>query len=64
MPYNKKELFNLPVEEKLELVGVLWDQIDDELMPVTKRRDCVCKRAIRTPQSKSFRGDDVGAIKK
>ncbi len=32
MPYNKEELFNLPVEEKLELVGILWDQIDDEFL--------------------------------
>ncbi len=36
MPYNKEELFNLPVEEKLELVEALWDKIDDELMPVTE----------------------------
>jgi putative addiction module component (TIGR02574 family) len=35
MPYNREELFNLPVEEKLELVEALWDKIDDELMPVT-----------------------------
>ena len=34
MPYNKEELFNLPVEEKLELVEALWDKIDDELLPV------------------------------
>jgi len=36
MPYNKEELFNLPVEEKLELVEALWDKIDDELMPVSE----------------------------
>ena len=36
MPYNKEELFNLPVEEKLELVEALWDKFDDELMPVTE----------------------------
>ncbi len=34
MPYNKEELFKLPVEEKLELVEALWDKIDDELMPL------------------------------
>lgn len=32
MPYNREELFNLPVEEKLELVQELWDKIDDELI--------------------------------
>jgi putative addiction module component (TIGR02574 family) len=36
MAYDKEELFNLPVEEKLELVEALWNQIDDELMPVSK----------------------------
>lgn len=32
MPYNKEELFKLPVEEKLELVEELWDNIDNELL--------------------------------
>ena len=32
MPYNKEELFKLPVEEKLELVEALWDNIDNELL--------------------------------
>ena len=32
MAYNKEELFNLPVEEKLELVEALWESIDDELL--------------------------------
>jgi putative addiction module component (TIGR02574 family) len=36
MPYNKEELFNLPIEEKLELVEALWDKIDDELLPVSE----------------------------
>jgi putative addiction module component (TIGR02574 family) len=36
MPYNKEELFNLPVQEKLELVEALWDKIDDELLPVSE----------------------------
>ena len=36
MAYDKERLFTLPVEEKLELVVALWDQIDNELMPVTK----------------------------
>lgn len=36
MSYNKEELFNLPIEEKLELVEALWDKIDDELLPVSE----------------------------
>ena len=36
MPYNKEELFKLPIEDKLELVEDLWDRIDDELLPVTE----------------------------
>ena len=36
MPYNKEELLNLPVDEKLELVEALWESIDDNSSPVTK----------------------------
>lgn len=32
MPYNKEELFNLPMPEKLELVEALSDKIDEELL--------------------------------
>ena len=32
MAYNKEELLNLPVDEKLELVEALWDRIDDDLL--------------------------------
>ncbi len=32
MAYNKEELMNLPVQEKLELVEALWDRIDDDLL--------------------------------
>ena len=30
--YNKEQLLNLPVDEKLELVEVLWDSIDNDTM--------------------------------
>jgi len=30
--YNKEQLLNLPVAEKLELVEVLWDSIDNDTM--------------------------------
>jgi putative addiction module component (TIGR02574 family) len=32
MSYNKEELFNLPVEEQLEIVEALWDHIDEKLL--------------------------------
>jgi putative addiction module component (TIGR02574 family) len=32
MPYNREELFNLPLEEKLELIEAVWDRIDEELL--------------------------------
>jgi putative addiction module component (TIGR02574 family) len=32
MSYNREELFNLPVEEKLELVMDLWETIDEEFL--------------------------------
>lgn len=30
--YNKEQLLNLPVDEKLELVEALWDSIDNDTM--------------------------------
>ncbi len=32
MPYNREELLNLPINEKLELVEALWDRIDDDFL--------------------------------
>lgn len=32
MPINREELFNLPVEEKYELVMDLWENIDEEFL--------------------------------
>lgn len=30
--YNKEQLLNLPVDEKLELVEALWDSIDNDTL--------------------------------
>ena len=35
MPYNKSELLNLSVEEKIKLAEELWQSIDTEQLPVT-----------------------------
>ena len=32
MPYNKQELFKLPVAEKYELVMDLWESIDNNFL--------------------------------
>ncbi|MEP6948952.1 MAG: addiction module protein [Ginsengibacter sp.] len=32
MGYNRDELLNLPVEEKLDLIEALWDRIDNDLL--------------------------------
>lgn len=32
MPINREELFNLPIEEKYELVMDLWENIDEEFL--------------------------------
>lgn len=47
MAYNKEELLNLPVEEKLELVEALWDRIDDELLGEQLSRDEIEKELNR-----------------
>jgi putative addiction module component (TIGR02574 family) len=35
MLYNKQQLLDLPVDEKLDLVEALWDSIDDETIGKT-----------------------------
>ena len=35
MSYNKEELLQLPIEEKISLVGDLWDSIPTEQKPLT-----------------------------
>lgn len=47
MAYNREELVNLPVEEKLELVEGLWDRIDDDLLPVTKEEIAFAKERLQ-----------------
>ena len=32
MSYNREELFNLPAEEKYQLVMDLWENIDEEFL--------------------------------
>lgn len=36
MSYNKKELLNLPAEEKQELAEALWNSIENNSLPVSK----------------------------
>ncbi|HOZ79199.1 MAG TPA: addiction module protein [Ferruginibacter sp.] len=36
MSYNKKELLNLPAEEKQELAEALWNSIENNNLPATE----------------------------
>jgi putative addiction module component (TIGR02574 family) len=52
MPYNKEELFKLPVEEKLQLIEELWDKIDDQLMPVSEEEIKFAKERLKLHKKK------------
>jgi putative addiction module component (TIGR02574 family) len=43
MPYNKNELLNLSVEEKIKLAEELWESIDAEQLPVTDDEIAIAK---------------------
>jgi putative addiction module component (TIGR02574 family) len=43
MPYNKTELLNLSVEEKIKLAEELWESIDAEQLPVTDDEIAIAK---------------------
>ncbi|MEO8567698.1 MAG: addiction module protein [Ginsengibacter sp.] len=47
MAYDREELLNLSVDEKLELVEALWDRIDDELLPVTNEEIAFAKERLQ-----------------
>lgn len=47
MAYDREELLNLSVDEKLELVEALWNRIDDELLPVTNEEIAFAKERLQ-----------------
>lgn len=47
MAYDREELLNLSVDEKLELVEALWDRIDNELLPVTNEEIAFAKERLQ-----------------
>jgi putative addiction module component (TIGR02574 family) len=67
MAYNKKELLNLPAEEKLELAEALWNSIDDNAMPVTKEEIAFAeeryKMHLENPEEGMTRGEFEKKIK-
>jgi putative addiction module component (TIGR02574 family) len=44
MPYNKKELMALPTEEKVELMGELWDSLDNITTIPEWKKDLIKER--------------------
>ena len=67
MPYDKEELFNLPVEEKLELVEALWDKIDDEFLEKKLSKNDLKKelnKRIKNIEKASRINPSVGRSKK
>lgn len=64
MAYNKEELLNLPVEEKLELVEALWDTIDEDLLPVTGEEIKFAQKRLELHKQKFSDGLSWQEVKK
>jgi putative addiction module component (TIGR02574 family) len=64
MAYDREELFNLPVEEKLELIEALWNRIDDELLPVTKEEILFAKERLQLHNQNPSEGLSWEELKK
>ncbi len=64
MAYNKEELMNLPVDEKLELVEALWDRIDDDLLPVTQKEIAFAEERLQLHNQSLNEGMSWGELKK
>ena len=56
MSYNKEELFNLPAEEKYELVLDLWENIENESLPVTEEEIEFAKERLKLHKEKPLEG--------
>jgi len=64
MPYNKEELFNLPVSEKYELVLELWESIDDDLLDVTEEEIKFAKKRLQLHRQNPSAGISREELKK
>ena len=63
MPYNKEELFNLPAEEKYELVLDLWENIGNESLPVTEEEIAFAKKRLKLHKEKPLEGLSWSEVK-
>jgi len=64
MPYNKEELFNLPVAEKYELVLDLWESIDNDLLDATEEEIKFAKRRLQLHRQNPSSGISREELKK
>jgi putative addiction module component (TIGR02574 family) len=64
MPYNKEELFNLPVAEKYELVMDLWDRIENDLLNVTEEEIQFAKERLKLHRDNPSEGISLDELKK
>ena len=58
MSYNREQLLNLPVDERIEIVGVLWDSIDNDTIgkqfskqEIEEELDSRINKIIKNPNS-------------
>ena len=64
MPYDREELFNLPMEEKLELVEALWNRIDEDLLPFTEEEIKFARERLELHKQKPSEGLSWPEVKK
>ena len=64
MPYNKKELLSLPVDEKVALAEELWSSVEEELMPVTDEEIAFAEERLRMHEANPNEGVSLEELKK
>ena len=64
MPYDREELFNLPMDEKLELVEALWNRIDEDLLPFTEEEIKFARERLELHKQKPSEGLSWLEVKK
>ena len=63
MSYNKEELLQLPIEEKISLLAYLWDSIAEQQTPLPEWKKALVKERIEADIANPNSGTDWNVLK-
>ena len=64
MPFDKKELFSLPANEKIALAEELWSSVEEELLPISDDEVAFAEERLKMHEANPLEGMGLGELKK